>query len=54
MSCDWNCPHCNAPDEETFEAECQHCGRTSFHDEDDWFEHVSMCEWEQQQDDEEE
>lgn len=51
MSCDWNCPHCNAPDEpEPFYADCPHCERTEFTDEDYYFEHVSMCEWENQND----
>ncbi|MBA1194863.1 hypothetical protein G7007_18725 [Pseudomonas entomophila] len=33
-----------------FYADCPHCDRCEFVDEDDWFEHVSMCEWEQEQD----
>lgn len=37
-------------DPEPFYAECPHCDRHEFRDEDDWFEHVSMCEWEQEQD----
>lgn len=32
-----------------FHADCPHCERDEFIDEDDWFEHVSMCEWDQQQ-----
>lgn len=35
--------------ERDFQADCPHCNRDEFFDEDDWFEHVSMCEWEQQQ-----
>ncbi|MER0549753.1 hypothetical protein AAA536_16085 [Pseudomonas aeruginosa] len=35
------------PDDEPFCADCPHCDRHEFRDEDDWFEHVSMCEWEQ-------
>lgn len=34
-----------------FHADCPHCDRYEFVDEDEWFEHVSMCEWEQQQND---
>lgn len=33
-----------------FMAECPHCERLEFADENAWFEHVSTCEWEQQQD----
>lgn len=32
-----------------FYADCPHCERTEFNDEDDWFYHVSMCEFEQQE-----
>ena len=27
--------------------DCPRCGRDEFNDEDDWFEHVSCCQWEQ-------
>ncbi|MBU1330889.1 MAG: hypothetical protein KJ884_02060 [Gammaproteobacteria bacterium] len=37
-------------EESIFYAECPHCERHEFSDEDAWFEHVSMCEWEQQRD----
>ncbi|HBO5920154.1 TPA: hypothetical protein L4657_006096 [Pseudomonas aeruginosa] len=37
-------------DPEPFYADCPHCDRHEFRDEDDWFEHVSTCEWEQEQD----
>jgi hypothetical protein len=36
--------------ERNFHSDCPHCDRYEFVDEDDWFEHVSMCEWEQDQD----
>lgn len=36
--------------ERNFHADCPHCNRDEFIDEDDWLEHVSMCEWEQEQD----
>ena len=36
--------------EREFHADCPHCDRDEFIDEDDWFEHVSMCEWEQEKD----
>lgn len=36
--------------EEAFCADCPHCDRYEFRDEDAWFYHVSMCEFEQQQD----
>ncbi|PTQ70394.1 hypothetical protein [Pseudomonas sp. GV071] len=29
--------------------DCPHCKRDEFNDEDDWFEHVSCCQWEQEQ-----
>lgn len=32
-----------------FQGYCPHCDRHEFSDEDEWFEHVSMCEWEQEQ-----
>ncbi|WP_298727454.1 hypothetical protein [uncultured Pseudomonas sp.] len=35
---------------DTFTADCPHCDRYEFADEDAWFEHASMCEWEQEQD----
>lgn len=35
---------------EAFCADCPHCARYEFADEDAWFFHVSMCEFEQQQD----
>ncbi len=37
-------------DEEKFYADCPHCSQDEFDDADDWFEHVSWCEWEQEQD----
>lgn len=37
-------------EEELFYSDCPHCERHEFRDADDFFEHVSMCEWEQQQD----
>lgn len=47
MICGSDCPHCNVPDApEPFYADCPHCGREEFADEDEWFEHVSCCEWE--------
>lgn len=30
-------------------ADCPHCNRYEFRDEDDWFEHVSECQYEQHQ-----
>ncbi|WP_414863679.1 hypothetical protein [Pseudomonas chlororaphis] len=33
-----------------FQAGCPYCERLGFADEDEFFYHVSMCEWEQQQD----
>jgi hypothetical protein len=36
-------------DNDDFYADCPHCDRHEFRDEDHWFEHVSTCEWEQQQ-----
>lgn len=36
-------------DDAPFYADCPHCARYEFRDEDAWFEHVSECEWEQQQ-----
>lgn len=36
-------------DENAFYSDCPHCDRNRFQDGDDWFEHVSMCGFEQVQ-----
>lgn len=43
--------------DDEFAGYCPHCERTEFRDDEDFFYHVSMCEWEQrcsEADDEEE
>lgn len=34
---------------DVFYADCPHCERFEFRDEDDYFYHASMCEYDQQQ-----
>lgn len=36
--------------DDPFYADCPHCERTEFSDEDDFFYHVSMCTFDQERD----